>query len=401
MTMGPTKRRDGGAMAVTKRDEELMAVAVEQARRGVGRTHPNPCVGCVIADADGEVVATGYHARAGEAHAEVDAISSVPAGVDLTAATIYVTLEPCCVWGRTPPCTDAIREAGIPRVVIGSVDPDPRVHGKGVGSLRESGVEVLTGVLADTCDELIAPFAKRILTGLPWVSAKWAMSLDGKIATRTMHSAWITGEAARERGHELRDVHDAILVGTGTLRHDNPRLTCRIDGGRDPWRVLIDAELSAPLESTALDPASASAPTVVLTTERAEAERRAVLKDRGVQVLEVPTVGASGWMDLEAALRVLAEQGLTSVLVEGGGTVLGSLFDAQLIDRVYAFIAPKLIGGAEAVTPIAGLGLKSMEGVPTLRDARSESLDGDLLIWGDVPEEQRAHIACWSQRIDD
>jgi len=366
--------------------ERFMRAALEEARRGLGRTHPNPCVGSVIVDTtSGEIVARGYHAKAGGPHAEVNAIANLPDSVDPGDCTIYVTLEPCCIHGRTPPCTSAILDAGIPRAVIGSVDPNPRVDGKGVEILREAGVEVVVGVLRETCDDLIGPFSKRMLTGLPWVTAKWAMSLDGKIATRALESSWITGSASRERVHMLRDTHDAIMVGKNTLVHDNPRLTCRLpDGaGRDPWRVVVDARLEAPLESAVYDLEGATSPTLVLTGEGADARRKDALEERGVEVIVIDR-DDRGWLDMEAGLRELGERGLTSVLVEGGGSLLGSLLDGRHIDRVYAFIAPKLIGGKGAISPVLGRGIASMSDILELEGGHIEQLGDDVLFWGNL-----------------
>lgn len=364
--------------------ERFMRAAIEQAKKGLGRTHPNPCVGSVIVRG-GEIVARGFHARAGSPHAEVNAIADLPSDIDPAECTIYVTLEPCCIHGRTPPCTSAIMTRGIPRVVIGSLDPNPRVDGKGVTLLREAGVEVVTGVLKDECDELIRAFSKRMLTGLPWVTAKWAMSLDGKIATREYESNWITGPEARERVHHLRDTHDAIMVGKNTLTHDNPRLTCRLpeNQGRDPWRVVVDARLEASLDSHVYNPETATAPTLVLTGEGADKRRKQLLEDRGVEVIVIGR-DERGWLDMEEGLRALGERGLMSVLVEGGGNLLGSLLDGGHIDRVYAFIAPKLIGGQGAISPVLGRGIASMSEVLSLANWSVEQVGQDVLLWGDI-----------------
>ena len=382
-------------MRWSDRDRAHMRHAIACASKGIGRTHPNPSVGCVIVSGDGEVIATGYHTKAGEAHAEVAALSVLDVHRDLSDATLYVTLEPCCIHGRTPPCTDSILAAGIGRVVVGSVDPDPRVDGRGVEALRAHGVEVVVGVERDASDALIASFAKRVLHGLPWVSAKWAMSLDGKIATHTSHASWITGEAARQRGHELRNTHDAIMVGTRTLIEDDPLLTCRIEGGRDPWRILVDTSLRAPESLSALDASTSSAPTLVLVGERAPTARRVALEKRGVEVVEIPQ-GEDGYLDPLEMLRALADRGLTSVLVEGGGALIGSFFDACLVDTAYAFIAPKLIGGAEAITPVAGQGHDRVTHAASLAVAHTEHLGDDLLIWGDLHGSHRAFVPTWN-----
>ncbi len=371
--------------------EHLMAEAIAEAKKAEGRTRPNPLVGCVIVR-DGQVVARGHHARAGEAHAEVVALGELANNGPADGCELYVNLEPCCHHGRTPPCTDAIIEAGIERVYVGTLDPFPEVSGKGVEALRSAGIEVVAGVLEDESRRLNQPYFKRITTGLPWVTVKYAMTLDGKIATATGDSAWISGEASRERVHRLRDTHDAIMVGTGTLLGDNPRLTCRIDGGRDPVRVVLDARLQAPLESAVFDPEFSEAPTLVVVGPEAGVNKRRALAECGVEVVEV-AVDEAGHLDLRQTLSALAERDLTSVLVEGGGRLLGSLFDLQLVDRVYAFVAPKIIGGAAASTAVAGQGIADMNEALALERVSIEVIDGrDVLVRGDVPATHRADV---------
>lgn len=366
----------------TARDERYMAEAIELARRAAGRTHPNPLVGCVIVRGD-EIVGRGFHARAGEAHGEVAAIED--ADGPLEGCQLYVNHEPCCHVGRTPPCTEAILQAGIDRVVIGTIDPDPRVSGRGIEILRQAGVEVVCGVLEEESRRLNAPFFKYIRQGLPWVAAKWAMSLDGKIATHTKDSRWITGEAARDRVHELRDHHDAILVGKGTLIADDPRLTCRRDGGRDPARFVVDARLEAPPDHRVFNHGDSEADTVVFAAEHADDARRRRLEDRGVEVVAVATDDRS-WLRPASLLEQIAGRELLSVLVEGGGRLLGSLFDADLIDYVYGFVAPRLIGGDAAPTPLAGQGIESMTCCLDLRSPNVERHGQDLLVHGEVGE---------------
>jgi len=373
--------------------EQWMRQALEQAARGLGRTYPNPAVGCVIVS-DGHVVARGFTQPVGHAHAEVMALRALAkTDVDPKTCTMYVTLEPCCVYGRTPPCSSAIIEAGIPRVVIGALDPDDRMNGRSVAILRDHGIEVDYGVLRDESERAIEGFAKRVTLGIPWVTAKFAMTLDGKIASRTGASAWISSAASRQLVHEWRNTHDAVMVGHGTLIADDPRLTCRgVDGGRDPWRIVIDARLDAPLGSKVYDPQSSTAPTVVLTGPTADASVKAELTERGVQVVEV-SVDERGWIELEPALRALSKLGLTSVLVEGGGALLGGLFDEGLVDRVRAFVAPMILGGAEAPGPVMGSGFEAPDEAVRLEGVRTELVDGDLLMVGDVPCARRAFVA--------
>ncbi len=367
------------------RASQLMRQALTLAASASGRTRPNPPVGCIITR-DDAILAQGFHARAGQAHAEIDALRKLNARAE--GATLYVTLEPCCTHGRTPPCTEAILNAGLGRVVIGALDPNPRVNGAGVALLRAAGVEVIVGVERERCEALIAPFAKRVTTGLPWVSLKHAMSLDGKIAARSGESAWITGEAARERVHALRDVYDAVMVGKNTLLHDDPLLTCRRAGGRDPHRVVLDARLDAPLGAKVYDPGSSQAPTIVIIGPDAPPARVAALRERGVLIEQVEVDGR-GRLAPEAMLRALAARGLMSVLVEGGGQLAGALWDARLVDRVYGFVAPRLIGGADAPGPLGGLGALGMSEAVTLERVSVEPIGADVLITGDVPQAQR------------
>jgi diaminohydroxyphosphoribosylaminopyrimidine deaminase/5-amino-6-(5-phosphoribosylamino)uracil reductase len=372
------------------RHEGLMAEAIAEAKKAEGRTRPNPLVGAVLVR-DGEIVARGHHKRAGAAHGEVAALQALEGSAE--GCELYVNLEPCCHHGRTRPCTDAVIEAGIKRVYIGTLDPFPEVSGMGVEKLRSAGVEVVEGILEDECRRLNEPYLKRITTGLPWVSVKYAMTLDGKIASSTGESAWISSEASRERVHKLRDVHDAILVGTGTLLRDDPRLTCRLDGGRDPVRVVLDARLVAPMDSTVFDPELSDAKTVVVVGPLASAEKREALMARGVEVCEVG-IDDDGRLDLRKVLVELGRREIMSVLVEGGSRVLGHLFDHRLVDRVWAFVSPKIIGGAAAPTAVAGRGIESMQDATELERLSIEVIDAhDVLIHGDVPEARRADVA--------
>jgi diaminohydroxyphosphoribosylaminopyrimidine deaminase / 5-amino-6-(5-phosphoribosylamino)uracil reductase len=358
------------------RDEKYMTRALELARRAMGRTRPNPLVGCVIVRND-TILGEGYHHRAGEDHAEVMALNNCTS--DTSGAELFVNHEPCCHHGRTPPCTDAIVKAGIRRVVVGVIDPDRRVSGKGIEALQKAGIEVICGVLEDESRALNAPFFRYTQAGRPYVVAKWAMSLDGKIATTAGESQWITGEAARHRVHQLRDTHDAILIGKSTLLADNPSLTCRIEDGRDPVRFVVDTRLEAPLTHHVFSHPVGQ--TVVLAGFDANREKRAALIDRGVEVAEIHR-DERGWLDPTRILHAIHERQCMSVLVEGGGALLGSLFDRHLIDYVYAFVAPVLIGGAHASSPLQGRGVESMMARTNLISPVVESLGPDTLIHG-------------------
>ncbi len=358
-------------------DEQFMTRALLLAANGLGRTRPNPAVGCVLVR-DGVVLGEGWHRQAGLGHAEVEALGI--AG-DARGATAYVTLEPCSHHGRTPPCANALVNAGVARVVVGAMDPNPEVSGRGIEKLRAAGIEMTTGVLENECREINRAFFKFIRTRQPWVVAKWAMTLDGKIATHTGHSRWITGDASRTRVHQLRNELDAILVGAGTARMDNPELTCRLPEGRNPIRVVLDSKLSLDPNSRIFD----SAGTLVFCGSSASSAMESPFVDKGATVIRVAHKG--GGLDLRAVLSELGQRNVMSVLVEGGGAVLGSFFDDRLVDRVMTFVSPKIVGGQAAPSPLAGHGISSMDQAVRLSGTRYESLGDDLLIIGDVEEE--------------
>lgn len=340
--------------------ETHMRRAFELARRAEGRTSPNPMVGAVLAR-EGRVIGEGWHQRAGEAHAEIHALRQ--AGEMARGATLYVTLEPCGVFGRTPPCSDALLAAGIAEVWYGTLDPNPKTCGKGHAQLEAAGVRVHAGLCEPDARELIRPFAKHVATGRPWVTAKFAMSLDGKIATREGDSRWISNEASRERVHRLRNVTDALLVGVDTIVQDNPRLTTRLPegGGHHPLRVIADSRLRSPLASRVFDP-DLPGKSVLATTPAANRDDCARLRDLGVEVWELPA-NPRGRVDLGALLDEMGRRGILTLMVEGGGELHGALFAERLVDRVWAFVAPRIIGGREARGPVAG------EGFATLAEA--------------------------------
>ncbi len=358
--------------------EDAMRRALELARRGTGFVEPNPAVGAVVVADDGRVVGEGWHERFGGPHAEVMAIAA--AGEAARGATLFVTLEPCCHFGKTPPCSRAVIAAGIRRVVVATADPAAHVNGGGIAELRAAGIEVEVGLMADDARRLIAPFAKLMATGLPWVHAKWAMTLDGKIASKTGSSRWITNDASRAVVHQLRGRMDAILVGVGTVLADDPLLTARPPGPRTPMRIVLDSTARTPLESQLVRTAREVTTTVVVTRHAPE-DRCAALRAAGVEVL-VAFEDSTGHPDLVAVLYALGHQRLTNILVEGGGQILGQCFDLGLIDEVHAFIAPKLIGGAAAQSPLAGQGLADMSDAMRLDPTTFEILDGDIYLHG-------------------
>ncbi len=357
-------------------DMQYMRLAIEQARKGQGRTSPNPCVGAVIVR-DGIVVGQGFHRKAGTPHAEVHAIAD--AGDLCAGATIYVTLEPCNHTGRTPPCSRAVLAAGLKRVVIGMADSNPVATG-GADFLQEQGLDVVLGVLEDDCRRLNYAFLKHSVSGLPWVVMKAGMSLDGKISRRYGHGGAITGPDSKQHVHELRDRLDAILIGIGTALIDDPSLTTRLPGGgRDPLRIVLDSHLKLPLDAQMLRQESSSA-TWIFCDHQADQNRRRHLELSGAIVHPVET-DASGHLDLLQVLQMLGKADITSVLVEGGAGVHGSFLKAKLVDQAFLFVAPYFIG--EDGTPlVAGYSIDE-QGVPVmLTEISTESVGQDILVQG-------------------
>ncbi|MDR7420644.1 MAG: bifunctional diaminohydroxyphosphoribosylaminopyrimidine deaminase/5-amino-6-(5-phosphoribosylamino)uracil reductase RibD [Armatimonadota bacterium] len=366
---------------MTSHDVAMMTEALALARRAMGRTSPNPLVGAVVV-ADGRVVGRGFHRRAGEPHAEVLALRE--AGERARGATVYVTLEPCNHAGRTGPCTEALIAAGVRRVVAAMVDPDPQVNGKGVARLRGAGIEVDVGVLEAEARRVNEFFIKHRLTGLPFVALKWAMSLDGKTAVRRDRETAITGEAARGYVHRLRNIYDAVLVGVGTVLADDPQLTCRLPAGadpapRNPLRIVVDSRLRTPLTSRVVV-GIADAPTLLVTTRAAPADRIEAFRRARVEVLVQDR--ARGPVDLRELMEHLGRRGLLSVLVEGGGTVHASALAAGVVDKIVAFVAPCLIGGAHAPGPLDGAAFGGFAEPLRLRQVQVERLDDDLAMTG-------------------
>lgn len=355
-----------------------MRRALELAVQGQGCVEPNPMVGCVIVRG-AEIIGEGYHRRYGEAHAEVEALKI--AGSRAAGATMYVTLEPCCHFGKTPPCSRAVVAAGLRRVVVAQADPFPQVHGGGLAELRAAGIEVEVGLLAADAQRLNAPYLKLVHTGRPWIIAKWAMTLDGKIATRTGSSRWISSEASRAVVHELRGRVDAILVGRQTALSDDPLLTARPAGRRTALRVVLDTRAVLPDASQLLQTARQT-PLMVVIGEEALPVDRQRLAAAGCEVFL--TEGATPAARLDSLLAELGRRRLTNVLVEGGSRLLGSLFDARQIDEAHVFVAPRLCGGADAPSPLAGEGLAEMSQALLLDAPEYRTIGGDMYIRGRV-----------------
>ncbi|MCR5757980.1 MAG: bifunctional diaminohydroxyphosphoribosylaminopyrimidine deaminase/5-amino-6-(5-phosphoribosylamino)uracil reductase RibD [Selenomonas sp.] len=359
-------------------DEDFMQVALNLARNATGRTSPNPLVGAVIVR-EGRIVGAGWHRKAGTPHAEIHALNM--AGDLAQGATLYVTLEPCSHHGRTGPCAEAVVKAGIKRCVIAMGDPNPKVAGKGIAILEQAGIAVRCGVLEAEARQLNEVFLKWICTQKPFVVLKTAMSLDGKIATATGKSQWITGEAARQKGHEFRDIYDSILVGIGTVLADDPSLTTRLPQGRgkNPLRIVVDSQGRTPLTAKVLTDGQAK--TIIAVAAAAPAQRVKALQEAGAEVL---VAGKGDKVDLTLLMEMLGEREISSVYVEGGGTVNFSLLQAGLVDKVHAFIAPKLLGGRQALTPVEGEGFAELQDAVPLERLTTEPIGEDILLTGYV-----------------
>lgn len=362
--------------------EEYMRRALELARKGEGHTSPNPMVGCVVVK-DGRIISEGYHEKYGEFHAERNALTRCTE--DTAGADLYVTLEPCCHQGKTPPCTDIIIEKKIARVFVGSMDSNPLVAGKGVQILRDHGIYVETGILEEECLKLNEVFYHYITAKTPFVVMKYAMTLDGKIACATGDSKWVTGEIARAQVHRMRGRYRGIMVGIGTVLADDPMLNCRVKGGVDPVRIICDSNLHIPLESQIVKTASEIETIVACSQESLEAERKQEkirkLKEAGIQL--IGTEGAHG-VNLVELMKKLGEQNIDSILLEGGGTLNASALEDGIVNKVYAYIAGKLIGGMDAHSPVEGMGIDRMADAITLKDMEIERLGDDFCIVGYV-----------------
>jgi diaminohydroxyphosphoribosylaminopyrimidine deaminase/5-amino-6-(5-phosphoribosylamino)uracil reductase len=357
-------------------DGSRMSQALKLAEHGRGAVEPNPLVGALIVR-DGQILGAGYHQRFGGPHAEILALASAEA--DVRGATLFVTLEPCCHFGKTPPCTDALVQAGIARVVVAQADPFPEVAGKGIALLRKAGLTVEVGLGEREARRLNAPYLKLLSTELPYVHAKWAMSLDGKLATRGGDSRWISGEESRRQVHALRGRMDAIVVGIGTALADDPLLTARPAGPRIALRIVLDSTGRLPLESRLVRTAR-EAPFLLATSGHLPVERRQAFEQHGCEVLAL--AAQDGRLSVLALLQHLGRQRRTNVLVEGGGEVLGSFHDAGLIDEVHAFIAPAILGGKGAVVPFEGLGVQRVAEAWRLSDCQVSMTGKDIYVHG-------------------
>lgn len=359
--------------------EEYMRRAISLAVKAGGWAAPNPMVGAVIVK-DGRIIGEGFHRKCGELHAERNAFASLTE--DAQGAEMYVTLEPCCHYGRTPPCTEAIIEHRISRVYIGSRDPNPLVSGKGAAMLREHGIEVVEDFLRVECDEINPMFFRFITTGMPYVVLKYAMTLDGKIASVSGKSKWITGETARAHVHSLRGQYPAILAGIGTVLADDPMLNCRIEGAHQPLRVIVDSHLRIPQDSNIIKTA-AEYPTLIACTKDAAPERAGELKS-AVAAVEITDSDENGHVSLKALMKRLGEMNISGVLIEGGSEVNDAALKAGVVDHVCAYIAPKLMGGAAAKTPVGGGGFDSPDEAAALTNRRLTDFGGDILLEYDV-----------------
>ncbi|MBV09737.1 bifunctional diaminohydroxyphosphoribosylaminopyrimidine deaminase/5-amino-6-(5-phosphoribosylamino)uracil reductase RibD [Rubinisphaera sp.] len=360
---------------------EVMQRALSLAEQGRGFVEPNPLVGAVIVDENLNLVAEGHHANFGGPHAEADALSKV--GQIPENSTIYVTLEPCSHHGKTPPCAEAILKAGLKRVVIGCLDPARHNKETGVDVLRKAGVEVEVNFLKSEAETLLRPFRKLQLTGLPYVHAKWAMTLDGRIASKTGSSQWITNQASRAHVHKVRGLMDAIIVGSGTVLADNPRLTGRPPGPRTPVRIILDSQAIISLKSLLFQTIH-EAPVMIACREDVPIEIQKKLINAGAELILSP-VNRVGQPELSFLLKELGRRGMTNILVEGGAGVLGSFFDASQVDEVHAFIAPKIIGGGAAFSPVVGVGISNMADALKLEQISIQQFEGDLLVHGYIP----------------
>lgn len=368
-------------------DEKYMRLAMQLAGNAIGRTSPNPLVGAVIVK-DNRVVGCGWHRKAGTPHAEVHALNQ--AGELAQGADVYVTLEPCAHYGKTPPCAKALVEAKVKNVYGGLLDVNPKVAGKGFKILEDAGIHVEYGFLQDELRKQNEVFFKWIEHKKPFIVLKAAMTLDGKIATATGQSKWITNETSRAYGYKLRDIYDGIMVGINTVIEDNPMLTSRVDGGKNPIRIVVDSSLKIDINANVVQDKSAK--TIIATTDKANKDKILKLQAQDVDVIVVDK-DENDKVDIEKLLDILGQQNIgqqniCSILVEGGATLSGSFVAKKLVDKVYFFIAPKIVGGKEAKTPVAGTGILNLQEALALKDIQIEKLEEDVLIIGRVDKDK-------------
>lgn len=355
-------------------DHYFMKMALDLAATAKGRTNPNPVVGAILVK-DGVIVGSGLHRKAGEPHAEVHAFRM--AGEHAKGATLYVTLEPCSHFGKTPPCANLVKESEVSRVVVAMQDPNPQVAGRGIGLLRDAGIEVEVGILEEEAKLLNERFIHNMITRTPFVISKVATTLDGKIATYNGHSKWITGEKSRHNVHLLRNEVDAILVGIGTVLADDPMLTTRLEtGGKNPIRIVLDSDLKTPLDAKITD--CRDAKTWIVTKENVDSERINAFEEKGVELLYVPKTETG--LDLSVLMNKLYEKGVTDVLVEGGSEINGSFLRAGLINKFFVYIAPKVLGGRDSLTPFTGDNIETMNEALDVSFHSVENFGEDILI---------------------
>jgi diaminohydroxyphosphoribosylaminopyrimidine deaminase/5-amino-6-(5-phosphoribosylamino)uracil reductase len=368
-------------MADISSDKKFMRLALRLAAKARGRTSPNPMVGAVIVK-NGKVISSGYHRRAGEPHAEAVALKK--AGSAAKGATLYVTLEPCSHTNkRTPPCCPLVIGSGVKRLVVAMIDPNPRVSGNGIRQLRKAGIEVTTGLLENEARKLNEAFIKHVTTGSPFVTLKIAETLDGKIATASGESKWITGEQARKEGRKLRDIHDGILVGINTVVKDDPSLTVRVPGGRDPVRIIVDSSLRIPLEAKVLS-GDSPAQTIIATTSDSKA-RIGNLRELGAEVLTIKS--KEGRVDLRDLMKKLGKMNIMSVLIEGGAEINASALRAGIVDKVVVFLAPLLMTGTDSLCCIGGASPSKLSQALRLRNVSVKFVGEDLMVEGYVSQE--------------
>ena len=363
-----------------KEKEKYMKRVLELAQMGIGKTSPNPMVGCVVVK-DGHIISEGFHEQYGGFHAERNAL--LKCGAEAEGADLYVNLEPCCHQGKTPPCTDIIIEKKIKRVFVGCLDSNPLVAGKGIRILKEHGIEVETGILEEECRRVNEVFFHYIEKKLPFVAMKYAMTLDGKIACETGDSKWVTGEASRSRVQCLRNQYRGIIAGIGTVLADDPRLNCRMPGGRNPIRIICDSHLRIPENCQIVE--TAKEQETIVAYCQGKQEKIESLKQKGIQLLQI-TESEDGSICLSELMQRLAERKVDSILLEGGGILNASMLKEHLVQRVYAFIAPKLVAGAEAKSPIEGKGIGRMQEAVCLHHIETTFYENDICVTGRVGE---------------
>ena len=366
-------------MLYSGKDIEYMRRAIELAKKGGGFVHPNPLVGCVVVK-DGEIVAEGYHEKYGEFHAERNALLRCQS--DTKGASLYVTLEPCCHYGKTPPCTEIIIEKGIKKVFVGILDPNPLVAGKGVKILQDAGIEVEVGLCEKEIRELNKVFLKYITTKRPYVIMKTAMTLDGKIAAHTGDSRWVTSDESRKMVHELRSELSGVIVGIGTVLADDPMLNVRLEGNpHQPIRIVVDSKLRIPIDSKLVKTAKEYR-TIVATIKRDDCRDARPCVSTDIEILECKS--NNGHVDINDLMKKIGAMGIDSLLLEGGGTLNAAFLEAGCVDEVWAFIAPKIIGGEDAKTPVSGKGFDKMSDAIQLQNIDIQNINGDVLIKGKI-----------------